>query len=133
MQPREAQDDCAVRQSGDIQGNGFCVVAWGSELGWEVAGDGACSWGTAINELDRDRLGMGVGRDVVVRQDLGIDEVAGCPGVDQHPDRYRWEVLRFDYLSTELRFELFEEGVDAGVVRPGGEGLDNCPELDGEV
>ena len=43
------------------------------------------------NELDRDRLGMEVGREVVVCQDLGIDEVARCPGVDQHPDRYGWE------------------------------------------
>ena len=76
VQPREAQDDWAVRQSGDIQGNGFCVVAWGSELGLEVASDGACGWRAAINELHRDRLGMGVGRKVVVCQDLGVDEVA---------------------------------------------------------
>ena len=65
-----------MRQSGDIQGNGFCVVAWGSELGSEVAGDGASSWKAAINELHRDRLGMGMGREVVVCQDLGVDEVA---------------------------------------------------------
>ena len=76
VQSGEAHHNWAVRQAGDIQGNGFCVVAWGSELGWEVAGDGAISWRAAINELDRDRLGMGVGREVVVSQDLGVDEVA---------------------------------------------------------
>ena len=42
-------------------------------------------------------------------------------------------VLHPEYLSTELRFELFEECVDAGVVRLVGKGLDDCPELDGEV
>ena len=42
-------------------------------------------------------------------------------------------VLHFEYLSTELRVELFKEGVDAWVVRSGGESLNNCPELDGKV
>ena len=42
-------------------------------------------------------------------------------------------ILHLEYLSTELRFELLKECVDAGVVRPRGEGLDNGPELDGEV
>ena len=80
-----------MSQSGDIQGNGFCMVAWGSELGWEITSDGASSRRAAIDEFYRDRVGMGVGREVVVCQDLWIDEVAGCPGVDQHPDRYGWE------------------------------------------
>ena len=76
VQPGEAEDYWAVRQSGDIQGNGFSMVAWGSELGLEVASDGASSWRAAINELYRDRLGMGVGREVVVCQDLGVDEIS---------------------------------------------------------
>ena len=91
VQPREAHDDWTVSQSGDIQSNGFCVVASGSELGWKIAGDGARRWRAAIDEFYRDRLGMGVGREVVVCQDLRVDEVAGCPGVDQHPDRSGWE------------------------------------------
>ena len=80
-----------MRQSGDIQGNGFRMVAWGSELGWEITSDGASSRGAAIDEFYRDRVGMGVGREVVVCQDLWIDEVARCPGVDQHPHKYGWE------------------------------------------
>ena len=39
--------------------------------------------------------------------------------------------LHLEYLPTKLRFELFEEGVNAGVVKPVGKGLDNGPELDG--
>ena len=65
-----------MRESSNVQGDGLRVVAWGSELGWEVAGDGASNWRAAINELDRDRLGMGVGREVVVCQNLGVDKVA---------------------------------------------------------
>ena len=42
-------------------------------------------------------------------------------------------VLHLEYLSTELRFELLKECVDVGVVRLGGEGLNNCPELDGKI
>ena len=66
VQPREAQDDWAVSQSGDIQGNGFCMVAWGSELGWEITSEGGSSRRAAIDEFYRDRVGMGVGREVVV-------------------------------------------------------------------
>ena len=91
VQPRESQGDWVVSQSGDIQGNGFRMVAWGSELGWEITGDGANSRMAAIDEFYRDRVGMGVGREVVVSQDLWIDEVSGRPGVDQHRDRYGWE------------------------------------------
>ena len=42
-------------------------------------------------------------------------------------------VLHLEDFSTELRFELFEECIDAGMVRLGGEGLYNSPELDSEV
>ena len=42
-------------------------------------------------------------------------------------------ILHLEYLPSKLRFELFEEGVNAGVVRPVGTGLNNGPELDGEV
>ena len=103
VQPRKAEDYWAVLQSGDIQGNEFRVVAWGSELGWKVAGDGASSWRAAINELYRNRLGMGVGREVVVCQDLGIDEVAGCPGVDQHPDRYGWDCVGWSFFGCRSK------------------------------
>ena len=42
-------------------------------------------------------------------------------------------VLHLEDFSTELRFELLEQGIDAGVVRPGGEGFNNSPELNSEV
>ena len=67
------------------------MVASGSELGSEITGDGASSWRRAIDEFYRDGVGMGVGREVVVCQDLWIDEVAGCPVVDPHLGRYGWE------------------------------------------
>ena len=44
-----------------------------------------------------------------------------------------WVVLHLKALSAKLWLELFEEDVDAGVVRPVREGLDNCSELDYEV
>ena len=42
-------------------------------------------------------------------------------------------VLQFENLAAKLRLELLKEGVDAGVIRPVWEGLDNGSELDCEV
>ena len=42
-------------------------------------------------------------------------------------------ILHLEDLPTKLRFEFLKEGVDTGVVRPVGKGLDNGSGLDGEV
>ena len=66
VQPRETEDHRAVRQPGDVQGDGLRVVAWGSELRRKIAGNGARSRGAAVYQLDWDGLGMGVGWEVIV-------------------------------------------------------------------
>ena len=65
-----------MRQPGDVQGDGFGVVAWGSELRREKAGNGARSRRAAVDQLDWDGVGMGVGGEVIVRQHLGVYKIA---------------------------------------------------------
>ena len=63
VQPRETEDNRAVRQSRNVQGDGLRVVAWGSELRRKITGKGASGWGAAIYELHRDGLGKGTRTD----------------------------------------------------------------------
>ena len=61
MKPGESEDDLAVCETGDIQGKCFCMGPLGSDLGGIKTGDRAGSGRAAINELDRDRGGVGMG------------------------------------------------------------------------
>ena len=48
-----------------------------------------CDWGcrTAVDELDRDRVGVRKGKQVGLEEDGGVEEGARCARVDQGEDR----------------------------------------------
>ena len=75
-EPREAEDDRAVGQPGDVQGEGFGMVAWGSNLGWVKTDDNTGSRRTSVDGFNRYGMGVGVGDETVVRQELGVNKVA---------------------------------------------------------
>ena len=60
----------------------------------DVVGDGARRKDTAVDQLDGDRLSVGGGVQVVLRQDGGIQEAVRRSGVDQGLDgdgRLAWD------------------------------------------
>ena len=49
----------------------------------QVAGDGTCGGWNAIDEFDWDRLGVGLGDQVMVCQEGGVHEVARCIALNE--------------------------------------------------
>ena len=58
-EPGEAQDQGEVRKADQLKGNVLCMGAMDSDAGWVEVGDRRGR--TAINEFDRDRMGVGGG------------------------------------------------------------------------
>ena len=78
VQPWETEHHRVVGQTGHIQVQGLGVIARASDFGIVVAGDGACSGWTAIDEFDWDRLGVWLDDQVMVCEEGWIHEVARC-------------------------------------------------------
>ena len=52
------------------------MVARGSNLGWVKTGDRTGGRRTAVEEFKRYGMGVGVGDETVVRQELGVNKVS---------------------------------------------------------
>ena len=84
-QPGEPQHQLEVGELDDVQGNVLRVYAMNAESG----GNEICDWGcrTAINELHRDRVGVGKGWKVGVEEDRWVEEGSRGARVDQGEER----------------------------------------------
>ena len=60
------------------------MVAWGSNLGWVKTGDRTGSRRTAVDVFNRYGMGVGVGDETVVHQELGVNKVVRRPRIYQH-------------------------------------------------
>ena len=94
VEPGKAQHHRVVGQTGHIQVQGLGVVTRASDLGIVVAGDRACYGWTAIYQFDWDRLGVGLGDQVMVCEEGGVHKVSRCPTVDESDDGNRGEGVR---------------------------------------
>ena len=74
-QPREAQHQLEMGQIYKLKGNLFGMLAMNSDTGRKEMGDGG--GGTAVDELNRDGVGVGKGLKQVLLQDGGVQKGAG--------------------------------------------------------
>ena len=68
----------------DVQGDVLRMQPMNPKPGGNEMGNRGC--GTAVNELDRDGVGVGEGEEVGLGEDSGVEEGAGRAGVDQGED-----------------------------------------------
>ena len=84
-QPGEPQHQLEVGELDVVQGNVLRVYAMNVESG----GNEMCDWGyiTSINELHKDRVGVGKGWKVGVEEDRWVEEGSRGARIDQGEDR----------------------------------------------
>ena len=84
-QPWEAQDEGKVCQRHQLQGNVLLVLAMDANAGGVVVGDGSCR--AAVDEFDRDGMGVGLGLKQVGCHQGGVQKGARGAGVNEGEDR----------------------------------------------
>ena len=96
-EPRETQDQREVGQRDQLEGNILPLAAMNADAGRIEVGDGGGR--TAVDELNWDGAGMGLGLQIVLQKEGRVQEVFGSAGVDEsrHRDgkltRYKWSWL----------------------------------------
>ena len=84
-EPGEPQHQLEVSELDEVQGNVLSVHAMNAEAGGDEMRDWGCR--TAVDELDRDGVGVGEGSEVGVEENRGVEEGARCARVNQGEDR----------------------------------------------
>ena len=107
--PGEPQHQLEVGELDDVQGNVLRVCAMNVESGGNEMCDTGCR--TAIDEIHGDRVGVGDGWKVGLKEDRGVEEGARGANVDQREDR--------DGLETWQEKVNSEGEVAGGRVREG--------------
>ena len=84
-QPGEAEDEGEMSQRHQLQGDVLLMLAMDPDPGREVVGDGGLR--AAVDEFDRDGMGVGLGLKEVGCHQGGIQEGARGAGVNEGEDR----------------------------------------------
>ena len=84
-EPRETQDQREVGQRDQVEGNILRVAAMNADAGRIEVGDGGGK--TAVDELNWDGAGMGLGLQIVLENEGRVQKVFGSAGVDESRHR----------------------------------------------
>ena len=84
-QPGESQHELEVSELDDVQGDVLRMQPMNPKPGGNEMGNRGC--GTAVNELDRDGVGVGEGKQVGLGEDGGVEKGTRRARVDQGEDR----------------------------------------------
>ena len=102
-----------MRKGDKLEGKVFCVGCMDAEMGWKVVGDGSCRGWAAIDELHRDRVSVGKGRQVVLGEEGGVNAVVRGARIDECSDWYGG-VVRNEKMNKEREVAGLWEGKGGG-------------------